>query len=987
MQNTCVPHTIENQANSEYELGDKIEQQERETANFERKEEDLKEIIEELGDKIEQQEREKANFERKEEDLKEIIEELGDKIEQQEREKANFERKEEDLKEIIEELGDKIEQQEREKANFERKEEDLKEIIEELGDKIEQQEREKANFERKEEDLKEIIEELGDKIEQQEREKANFERKEEDLKEIIEKLKNELMTKTEKAKLTAEMKESIANQVHVYQEEVQQQKQIIYSVNVKEFLSFPSPTKLHSIGGDLSASVRQELGDDIKDIDKTVATLIRISTVVTKEDKKSCETVCQCADNILEEAFKADSNVGSLFANAYLVYIGLLKGEDKKYRPPSDITGPLIVLEHIVKQTYFPHQAKNIISAFMNKPHPLLDKSFASEWRESGKKKKKQKPKPTPAPTENHNDTKPDRRDNRDRNERDNRDRNKEQKENGERNFCEQSDNYRQRARRNDNRLPRLSGGRGRPDRAGDRPERGEEENEKDVYRDRGFDCGRGRGRGFGPRRGRGGGSGRGVGGTFRPNRGFENKNSQIDNGPQIDTWTNETAVIGEKEPKISNWGDSKEDWNEDIDSWTESLAETKVITASGSSASEPTNQVPIESNALSNTFDLGGLYPKHLQNDMSAEARYISQFNQQATESIKNCIGIGSGQSSSLQNSMTSQTASNGNSLTGTSVTGSGLSFMTGSSLSAGSQSVAGPSNAIPASSVSQNAMLQQRQKPQRSKLPPPSKIPASAVEMPGYMMTTLDVQFGNLEFGSDSSAFSFRGNESVNSAFTSADSNSTSTVNDHGGATVGQVQNLSKTSESLISGGLEQSSPRSSSLCQQSPYTTRTKQNQRLSKQVEVLVEERAATESKTEHLLVEINDMQTEAKQKVENLHQPQLEELQKGDQSPSEAEMELPAGWVWQDDWQKDLGRAVDEEGRSHINLTVAEGFSGSLRKREVWSSNPSKGTPSPYWDEAFDFVYRTPVTPYTDNVFSDVSPGAAGRFFILFLKFK
>ena len=52
-----------------------------------------------------------------------------------------------------------------------------------------------------------------------------------------------------------------------------------------------------------------------------------------------------------------------------------------------------------------------------------------------------------------------------------------------------------------------------------------------------------------------------------------------------------------------------------------------------------------------------------------------------------------------------------------------------------------------------------------------------------------------------------------------------STATIND--GATVGQVQNLSKTSESLMSGGLEQSSPRSSSLYQQSPYTTPTKQN----------------------------------------------------------------------------------------------------------------------------------------------------------------
>ena len=29
--------------------------------------------------------------------------------------------------------------------------------------------------------------------------------------------------------------------------------------------------------------------------------------------------------------------------------------------------------------------------------------------------------------------------------------------------------------------------------------------------------------------------------------------------------------------------------------------------------------------------------------------------------------------------------------------------------------------------------------------------------------------------------------------------------------------------------------------------------------------------------------------------------------------SKAEVELPAGWVWEDEWQIDLNRAVDEEG--------------------------------------------------------------------------
>ena len=44
------------------------------------------------------------------------------------------------------------------------------------------------------------------------------------------------------------------------------------------------------------------------------------------------------------------------------------------------------------------------------------------------------------------------------------------------------------------------------------------------------------------------------------------------------------------------------------------------------------------------------------------------------------------------------------------------------------------------------------------RARLPPPSKIPASAVEMPGESLANLDVQFGglDLQFGASNEASS---------------------------------------------------------------------------------------------------------------------------------------------------------------------------------------------------------------------------------------
>ena len=37
------------------------------------------------------------------------------------------------------------------------------------------------------------------------------------------------------------------------------------------------------------------------------------------------------------------------------------------------------------------------------------------------------------------------------------------------------------------------------------------------------------------------------------------------------------------------------------------------------------------------------------------------------------------------------------------------------------------------------------------------------------------------------------------------------------------------------------------------------------------------------------------------------------LQKGDPTTPKDEVKLPEGWAWDDDWQIDLSRAVDEDG--------------------------------------------------------------------------
>uniref|UniRef100_A0A0B7BCL0 UBA domain-containing protein n=1 Tax=Arion vulgaris TaxID=1028688 RepID=A0A0B7BCL0_9EUPU len=463
------------------------------------------------------------------------------------------------------------------------------------------------------------------------------------------------------------------------------------------------------------------------------------------------------------------------------------------------------------------------------------------------------------------------------------------------------------RGRRNGGPPPRLARGRGR-DRGnfGDREnkDRNIEEwnNERvDDKRDRsGGDRGRSRGRGgFGARRsgGPGGGRGRFNNSGDRDSRSYnrvpryEKKiNTQPMDGPEIDTWTNETAETNtSKDTDWDNWNDT---WVNEEDQWTGSLEDTKVFTPSQMKVPEPEPVISEPPSSRGQRVDVGSLFIESAKfakapdySKPSGDA-YINHFNQTATESIKNSIGIGSSsrppqslssldiQQQSMSNSLglSSLNQSSGQVQAGvlSSLPQQGPQSVTQtlthlSQISMDSQEsalgdIGAQVSRVQALSVqsripsviqqqqqqqnisiptSMSNILQQRPKPQKSKLPPPSKIPASAVEMPGHIPRNpqLDLQFG-IDFGVDSgSSFDF-GTDSdnviaVTSTYSTTPNGTPTVITNHLGQP-GHV-NISNDGSLVMSNILpttsvmeSQHSNRSAAVFHSSVYTSSSPQNE---------------------------------------------------------------------------------------------------------------------------------------------------------------
>ncbi|XP_065351346.1 protein lingerer isoform X4 [Cloeon dipterum] len=304
---------------------------------------------------------------------------------------------------------------------------------------------------------------------------------------------------------------------------------------------------------------------------------------------------------------------------------------------------------------------------------------------------------------------------------------------------------------------------------------------------------------------GRSGRGGRG-GGRSGP-RTFQGRGEKGGFPKSIETWDPhgdneaETNANG-ADYGVGEWNDNfpvTEDW--DNEEYTGSLADTKVFTPSTAprpSAMEAVDAMDREmaavvakglSGAASSLDTAASMLPQSLTTTPNkltpAQSQYFSQLTQvaAANESLKAAVGVGASSTNGPKEPISYVSAVNSG---GYAATAGNYQSSSPASYSA---TAYGGSNASYSSQIKNSAQslphqqkqtapqsqqnLQSRPKVQRTRLPPPSKIPSSAVEMPGDATTApgLDVQFGGLEFGSDSFELSKSTPESNSKYKTSSD------------------------------------------------------------------------------------------------------------------------------------------------------------------------------------------------------------------------
>lgn len=139
-------------------------------------------------------------------------------------------------------------------------------------------------------------------------------------------------------------------------------------ITVQEFVSAPSAYNFINLGEDRIEKILSEFKKDGKyDIESFVPVIMKISSLTT--NNKVTKEATKCTEILYKELFsfiKTDEQ-NSLANNSILINLGVLKSEDKSFKPTWNLEGCFKSLVDVTKKEILPENTKMSIKVFMEK--------------------------------------------------------------------------------------------------------------------------------------------------------------------------------------------------------------------------------------------------------------------------------------------------------------------------------------------------------------------------------------------------------------------------------------------------------------------------------------------------------------------------------------------------------------------------------------------------------------------------------------------
>eukprot|EP00062_Callorhinchus_milii_P023184 gi/632981788/ref/XP_007907781.1/ PREDICTED: ran GTPase-activating protein 1 [Callorhinchus milii] len=143
------------------------------------------------------------------------------------------------------------------------------------------------------------------------------------------------------------------------------------------FMASPSADKLRNLGPKgIQLIVQQVSSVDVSKAEKVARIFLQLTSI--SKDKEMKPAVLTIIDALLQKAFNSSDFQHDIFITALLVYMGLLKSEEK-IKAIGNLMEPLMVLNHVVQQTYFPRNLFPILLAFLEKPSHVFENCISAQ--------------------------------------------------------------------------------------------------------------------------------------------------------------------------------------------------------------------------------------------------------------------------------------------------------------------------------------------------------------------------------------------------------------------------------------------------------------------------------------------------------------------------------------------------------------------------------------------------------------------------------